>query len=164
MPAAVARWSEIAAVELREENLAHEAKPASPSPLGSEGRDGAFDFARRVDPDEAGESSTGLIERILVELPRQFRAAIEAEAAFSTWRSSGDHSVAQIAARLRELIEAGQPYAYSYQTIEQKFPSHLDQAHDRLRAELLRAGSNPGELIEGEGTPGLTIAGGGGHA
>jgi hypothetical protein len=147
-----------------EGNLMRQDRPVSPNPLGSEGRDGAFDFARRAGLDEAGERATPPIEDILAELPAQFRAAVMAEAAFSKWRSAGNHSIAALAARLREVIEAGQPYAHSYQTIELNFPSYLDQAHDRLRAELSQDGSNPGELMEGEGSPGLTLAGGGGHA
>jgi hypothetical protein len=146
-----------------EGNMGQEAEPADLSPLGSEGRDGAFDFARRVN---SGESDTAApsVEQILAEMPEQFRTAIRAQAAFSDWRSGGDHSVAEVARRLSELVMTGLPYARTYQTVEREFPTHLDQVHARLRAELAREGSPRSALIEGEGTPGLTIAGGGGHA
>ena len=142
--------------------MKHDANVSSPVPLGSEGRDGALDFARRQNSEEIPEGSSGAIEGILAELPDQFRAAMQAQAAFLKWLSSGDHSIAELARRLRDVLTAGQPYVQGYDAIEANFPSYFDSIHNRLRPvknEVL-----PGEAMEGEGTPGLTIVGGAGHA
>jgi hypothetical protein len=140
----------------------HDANAPSPMPLGSEGRDGAFDFARRQDSGEAPEGSSAAVEEILAELPDRFRTAMQAQADFLKWLSSGDHSIAELARRLHDVVVAGQPFAQGYDAVEGNFPLDVDAVHDRLRSvkeEVL-----PGESIEGEGTPGLTLAGGAGHA
>ena len=142
--------------------MKQDANAPNPIPLGSEGRDGAFDFARRQDFEEISHGSSTAMGDILSELPHQFSVAIEAQAAFSKWLSSRDHSMAEIARRLRDVLVAGQPYVCAYDAFEMNFPEHLGLIHDRLtpvKDEVL-----PGEGIEGEGTPGLTIAGGAGHA
>ena len=142
--------------------MKQDANASSPIPLGSEGRDGAFDFARRQDSEEIPEGSNAAAEEILAELPDRFRTAMQAQADFLKWLSSGDHSIAELARRLRDVLTAGQPYVQGYDAIEANFPSYFDSIHNRLRPvknEVL-----PGEVIEGEGTPGLTIVGGAGHA
>lgn len=142
--------------------MKNDANVSSPIPLGSEGRDGALDFARRQNSEEILEGSDGAAEERLAELPDQFRAAVQAQAAFLKWLSGGDHSIAEIARRLRDVLVAGQPYVQSYDALEKNAPSHLDAICERLRP--VQDEVFPGEAIEGDGTPGLTIVGGAGHA
>jgi hypothetical protein len=142
--------------------MKQDANAPSPIPLGSEGRDGAFDFARMQNSGEVPEGSGAATEEIAADLPDQFRTAIEAQAAFLKWLSSGDHSIAELARRLRDVLVAGQPYVQQYDAVEKNFPSYFASIHERLRP--VKDDVLPGEAIEGEGTPGLTIIGGAGHA
>ena len=142
--------------------MKHDANAPNPMPLGSEGRDGAFDFARRHESEAIPEGSSAASDEIVAELTNQFRTAMQAQADFLKWLSSGDHSIAELARRLREVLAAGQPFAQGYDAVEMNFPSHVDAVHDRLRS--VKEEVFPGESIEGEGTPGLTLVGGAGHA
>ena len=140
--------------------MKQDANANSPIPLGSEGRDGAFDFARRSE--ETPEGSSAAVEEILAELPDRFRTAMQAQDDFLKWLSSGDHSIAELARRLRDVLTAGQPYVQGYDAVEVNFPLYFASIHDRLRP--VKNDVLPGAAIEGEGTPGLTIVGGAGHA
>lgn len=77
-----------------------------------------------------------MLEKILAELPAQFRAVLQADIEFHEWAEAHQDDFADFARRYAAWVEAGEPYARSYNQIMRKFPAEADRVHDLLRPIL----------------------------
>jgi len=73
-----------------------------------------------------------ILQKILAELPAQFRAVLQADIEFHEWAEANQDDFAGFAKRYAGWVEAGEAYARSYKLIMRQFPAAADHMHDLL--------------------------------
>jgi len=78
-----------------------------------------------------------ILQKVLADLPTQFRAVLQADIEFHEWAEANQDDFAGFAQRYAAWVEAGEAYARSYKLVMRQFPAAADQMHGLL-APILR--------------------------